>query len=257
VSRHRQPGRRRAPGRVKRLPDGFPRSGAAWAAKSVAGLGVLGGAAVALTLPLESAAEAAAAPASLALSAQHDGAAQQARTADRASRSTRRALPAAVAAPAGVSPAHVEAVGVTGVTAVAKPAPKTATPSTASASVSSAAANAWSGNLNPLCTGIGLILNAERLCSAVRANFTPSTVGGYRPNAGEHSTGQAVDIMITSQAQGDAIAAWVQSHVGQFNVKYVIWRQRYWEPGSSWRLMEDRGSPTANHYDHVHVTVNY
>ena len=40
-------------------------------------------------------------------------------------------------------------------------------------------------------------------------------------------------------------------------MKYVIWRQRYWEPGGSWEPMEDRGSPTANHMDHVHVTVNY
>ena len=39
-------------------------------------------------------------------------------------------------------------------------------------------------------------------------------------------------------------------------MQYVIWEQRYWEPGSSWELMEDRGSITANHYDHVHVTVN-
>ena len=62
--------------------------------------------------------------------------------------------------------------------------------------------------------------------------------------------------MISSQSQGDAIAAFVQTHVGEFNVQYVIWRQRYWEPGSSWELMEDRGSITANHYDHVHVTVN-
>ena len=62
--------------------------------------------------------------------------------------------------------------------------------------------------------------------------------------------------MISSRSQGDSIAAWVQSHVGEFNVKYIIWRQRYWEPGSSWDPMEDRGSPTANHYDHVHVTVN-
>ena len=61
--------------------------------------------------------------------------------------------------------------------------------------------------------------------------------------------------MISGKSQGDAVAAWVQSHVGEFNVEYVIWRQRYWTPGSSWDPMEDRGSPTANHMDHVHVTV--
>ncbi|MBT9255072.1 hypothetical protein KMZ32_08215 [Phycicoccus sp. MAQZ13P-2] len=62
---------------------------------------------------------------------------------------------------------------------------------------------------------------------------------------------------MTSGAQGDAIAAYVQAHVSEFNVKYLIWQQRYWAPGEGWRLMEDRGSPTQNHFDHVHVTVNY
>ncbi len=63
--------------------------------------------------------------------------------------------------------------------------------------------------------------------------------------------------MISGKAQGDAIAAYVQAHVAQFNVKYLIWRQRYWAPGEGWSAMADRGSTTANHYDHVHVTVNY
>ncbi|MBR7742003.1 hypothetical protein KC207_01685 [Phycicoccus sp. BSK3Z-2] len=63
--------------------------------------------------------------------------------------------------------------------------------------------------------------------------------------------------MIGSSGQGDAIAAYVQQHVGEFNVKYLIWAQRYWAPGEGWSSMEDRGSPTANHYDHVHVTTNF
>ena len=53
MSRHRTPGRRRAPGAVRRLPDGFSRLGATWAAKSVAAVGVLAGAAVALALPVD------------------------------------------------------------------------------------------------------------------------------------------------------------------------------------------------------------
>ncbi|MBM6403266.1 hypothetical protein JQN72_03270 [Phycicoccus sp. CSK15P-2] len=63
--------------------------------------------------------------------------------------------------------------------------------------------------------------------------------------------------MIGSAAQGDAIAAYVQAHVGEFNVKYLIWQQRYWAPGEGWKMMADRGSATANHYDHVHVTCNF
>ncbi len=146
---------------------------------------------------------------------------------------------------------------MSGVAAVAKPTP-TPTPTASASSRSAAVArDAYTGGVSAKCASLGLIPNAQRLCTAVQANFGLSSIGGYRPNAGEHSTGQAVDFMITSKAQGDAIAAWVQQHVAPFNVEYVIWRQRYWEPGSAWRLMEDRGSITANHYDHVHVTVAY
>jgi hypothetical protein len=39
----------------------------------------------------------------------------------------------------------------------------------------------------------------------------------------------------------------------------VIYRQQIWlvgNPTSQWDAMEDRGSRTANHYDHVHVSVS-
>jgi uncharacterized protein YraI len=40
-------------------------------------------------------------------------------------------------------------------------------------------------------------------------------------------------------------------------VDYVIWRQRInSRDGRGWRMMEDRGSITANHYDHVHVSFD-
>jgi len=250
VSRHRAPGRRRAPGRVRRLPDGFPRLGASLVAKSVAGLSVLGGA-VAFALPVDTAGATAATALALPAAASAETAAF-ARLGDdgRASRSAARAASPAVAAPEGLAPVRPADVGVSGVKAVAAPKAQTADGASAGATGGS-----WSGALNSRCTGIGLQPSAERLCSAVYASFTPKTIGGYRPNAGEHSTGRAVDIMITNKAQGDAVAAWVQQHVGQFRVQYVIWRQRYWEPGAAWDPMEDRGSPTANHMDHVHVTL--
>ena len=43
------------------------------------------------------------------------------------------------------------------------------------------------------------------------------------------------------------------------NLYDVIWAQHIWTPVRSsegWRSMPDRGSPTANHYDHVHISVN-
>ena len=255
MSRHRSPGRRRAPGAVRRLPDGFSRLGATWALKSVASLGVVGGAAVALALPVD------ASPAALNLPVAPTTAVGDRVEVQAASRSDARtaavATPA-VSAPADAAPAAPEAVGVAGVKAVAKPKPKRQPEpaKTDSSSSASSSARSYSTTISGACGNIGLTTNAARLCSAVRSAFGPPSIGGYRPNAGEHSTGRAVDIMISSQSQGDAIAAFVQSHVSEFNVEYVIWRQRYWVPGGSWDMMEDRGSATANHYDHVHVTVN-
>lgn len=268
MSSHRQPGRRRAPGRVRRLPDGFPRATATWAVKSVAGLGVVGGAAVALTVPVDAAdAEAestralASTTAAVALAARTDR--------DAASRSSARAAaPAAapaVAAPENAAPQLPETVGVVGVKAVAKPkpkpkpkpAPEPVEESSSEETSVQAPSGSWDGDLTGRCTSIGLIPNAAALCSAVDAAYGPPSIGGVRDTADEHGTGQAVDFMISGAGQGDAIAAYVQANVSKFNVKYLIWQQRYWAPGEGWSMMEDRGDPTANHYDHVHVTMNF
>ena len=52
---------------------------------------------------------------------------------------------------------------------------------------------------------------------------------------------------------GNALADYVLANRKAFGVTYVIWRQRY-NDGSGFTPMEDRGSPTANHMDHVHVS---
>ena len=256
MSHRRAPGRRRAPGAVRRLPDGLSRLGRTWAVKSVATVGVVGGAAVALALPVD------ASPAALSLPVAATTASQPRFDALTASRSAGRiqAPAPAVSAPTDAAPIAPEAVGVSGVKAVAKPKPKPkpkpSTTAAAKSGTASSSARSYSTSITAKCSSIGLNNDAARLCSAVQSAFGLTNIGGYRPNAGEHSTGQAVDFMISSQSQGDAIAAFVQNHVSEFNVQYIIWRQRYWEPGGSWDMMEDRGSITQNHYDHVHVTVD-
>lgn len=69
----------------------------------------------------------------------------------------------------------------------------------------------------------------------------------------DHGAGLAVDLMTSDSAHGDAIAEFVLANQQRFGVTYVIWRQRY-NDGNGWSYMEDKGSPTANHYDHVHVS---
>ncbi|WP_348537456.1 hypothetical protein [Nocardia carnea] len=72
---------------------------------------------------------------------------------------------------------------------------------------------------------------------------------------GEHGAGLALDFMTSDPAHGDAIADFVLANKERFGVTYVIWQQRY-NDGSGWSYMEDRGSPTQNHYDHVHVSFD-
>jgi hypothetical protein len=49
----------------------------------------------------------------------------------------------------------------------------------------------------------------------------------------------------------------VIDNAGRLSLMYVIWKQRIWDTrsGGGWRQMEDRGSVTANHFDHPHVSV--
>jgi hypothetical protein len=81
----------------------------------------------------------------------------------------------------------------------------------------------------------------------------------------DHGTGHACDFMITTggvmatgsaKAHGDATAAYAIAHAGALGIKYIIWRQRIYDLRSpGWRAMENRGGVTANHYDHVHISV--
>jgi Bacterial SH3 domain len=106
----------------------------------------------------------------------------------------------------------------------------------------------------------GLVSNAIAVYRAVCAEFPEiTTYYGLRPgDDGEHGTGQALDIMITDSATGDAVAEFVQDNYSALGVSEIIWSQQIWtveRASEGWRWMEDRGSDTANHYDHVHVTV--
>ena len=61
--------------------------------------------------------------------------------------------------------------------------------------------------------------------------------------------------MFADRAKGDQLADYVLANRARMGVKYVIWKQRI-NHGSGWVPMEDRGSNTANHFDHVHASFN-
>jgi uncharacterized protein YraI len=102
--------------------------------------------------------------------------------------------------------------------------------------------------------------NARAVYRAVCAAYGSKvkSFGGYRAgDDGDHGTGRAVDIMVSGQP-GTEIARYVQTHAKALGVTYVIYQQRIWmagDPAGRWKFMADRGGATANHYDHVHVSV--
>lgn len=108
--------------------------------------------------------------------------------------------------------------------------------------------------------------NALNLLRCVKATFPQIVeIGGWRATAIDmqgHPAGLGLDVMIPNYntpdgiALGDQIVAWLEANQAKLHPKYMIWRQHHISPttGAS-RLMSDRGSPTANHMDHVHITV--
>jgi hypothetical protein len=94
------------------------------------------------------------------------------------------------------------------------------------------------------------------------------TIGCYRPGSdGEHPLGRACDFMLSTGGVlpaadkvqlGYDVAAWAQANASRLGIMYIIYRQRIWDirmASSGWVPMSDRGSITANHFDHVHISV--
>jgi len=104
----------------------------------------------------------------------------------------------------------------------------------------------------------GLTSGAVDVYRAVCHAFPQIQRYGGWDNHGEHSSGKALDIMNSDVALGNSIAAFLQAHAAELNIFDVIWRQHIWttqRAGDGWRSMPNRGSATANHMDHVHVSV--
>lgn len=91
----------------------------------------------------------------------------------------------------------------------------------------------------PLVGGVGLRPNAWGLVNYIRANY-PGVVrlGGVRPDRlPDHPSGHAIDIIVGGNtALGNMIHADLLSQKSNLGIRYMLWQ-------------------TANHYDHVHVTV--
>lgn len=137
---------------------------------------------------------------------------------------------------------------------------------------SSSAANGDGSAYDRMPSKEKLLKDADRLAKAVNDEFPEIEVmGGWRAVGGaadDHVEGRAIDFMMTEQGDyekkgqlGDEVNDWIWAHADEFNLDYTIWEQRlYQEPENTSNpkpayVMDDRGSITENHYDHVHASV--
>jgi hypothetical protein len=85
----------------------------------------------------------------------------------------------------------------------------------------------------------------------------PTLIGvAQRSRDSDHPSGRALDLMVRGE-RGDRIAECALENQDELGVTYVIWEQRInYGDGDGWDRMDDRGSDTENHYDHVHVSFD-
>ena len=104
----------------------------------------------------------------------------------------------------------------------------------------------------------GLTSKSISVLHAVCAAFPDvKSYGGYRNDSGYHGQGRAIDVMVSGDRAWE-IARWLRENAKSLGVIEVIHAQKIWTTQRSsegWRSMSDRGLATANHYDHVHISV--
>lgn len=106
-------------------------------------------------------------------------------------------------------------------------------------------------------------LNGLR-CGKEQAPWVKTMFGvGERAGATDHDDGLAVDFMIpdytsaASKKKAKKLGAWLQANAKALGITYIIYDQKIWHlkrDDEGWQPMEDRGSPNANHRNHLHVS---
>ncbi len=82
----------------------------------------------------------------------------------------------------------------------------------------------------------GLRPDTIKVHRAVCALFPSISTYGGVAGRGEHATGQALDIMVSSDV-GNEVADFLMKNRAELGIEYLIWRQRIWRPSTSsaWR----------------------
>ncbi|MBF0805594.1 MULTISPECIES: LysM domain-containing protein [unclassified Streptococcus] len=110
----------------------------------------------------------------------------------------------------------------------------------------------------------GLQPVAANFMQDIANQFGITDYSKFRAGDQDHGRGLAVDAMVYNDAAlGNQVAQYAVDNINNANISYIIWQQRFYSPvnniygpANTWNLMPDRGSVTANHYDHVHVSFN-
>jgi peptidoglycan DL-endopeptidase CwlO len=108
-------------------------------------------------------------------------------------------------------------------------------------------------------------LNAYK--EAKSDGFTRYTVCWSQRNSGEHPKGRACDMSSNAttyknspatggdRAYGDRLANYFVKNADRLGVMYVIWFRQIWFPGDGWRSYSGSGGASAEHTNHVHVSM--
>ncbi len=104
-----------------------------------------------------------------------------------------------------------------------------------------------------LVAGYEVRPHVQRFHDAVKKRLGVKNIGTYPTHS--PALDRALDIhhAIGDDDLADAICDFSIDNLEEFGGRYIISRQQIWHRlDPVWRWMEDRGSPTQNHLDHVH-----
>lgn len=104
---------------------------------------------------------------------------------------------------------------------------------------------------------------AQDCANGVQESTSASSFGTYNGHSPDRQ--HAVDIFVAAAnynsdpTLGNQVVAYLIANIDRFGIDYIIWRQRIFNPEIApyWRTMTHTGDPTADHYDHVHVSFTY
>lgn len=123
----------------------------------------------------------------------------------------------------------------------------------------------------------GLTPHVAQMKKFLGAKFGINSFSLFRPGDSDgtghgHGDGLAIDLMlpvgttgINTGDKGDEISKYLAANMHALGIEYIIWEQQFFSPFPSWygpaytwgNFMDDRGSITQNHYDHVHISFSY